>query len=143
MNIKLFFCILFFVLVSSCKTQRAKISNSGNNLMTIELGKSAKIPNSDIRILFQNIAEDSRCPAGVTCIWEGVAIVNMQAESGGKTENFQIATRDFAPKNALKFFAYKGYNFKLEDVKPRKGEKQTDSYITIRFEKLAENSSGN
>jgi hypothetical protein len=38
----------------------------------------------------------------VTCVWEGIAIVNLKANNGSETKNIQLATKDFEPKKTLK-----------------------------------------
>lgn len=131
MNIRFFFSLWLFLIMFSCKTQNAKSSDSGNPILTIEQGKSAKIPNSSISLSFNNIEEDSRCPEGMTCVWEGIAILNMEAKSADETKSFQIATKDFASKNALKSFKYKGYKLTLQNLTAPNGTETA----TIRYEK--------
>lgn len=125
--------------MTSCKTQNTQSTSPQNNDITIGFGKTVKIPDSKISLQFKSIAEDSRCPVGATCVWEGVAIINMQARSNNEIKDFQIATRDFEPKNALRSVEYNGYVFTLTDVNPKRGEKsQTESSITIHYEKAGE-----
>ena len=38
---------------------------------SLRIGESAKIKGEDLQVRFLEVTEDSRCPAGVTCIWEG------------------------------------------------------------------------
>ena len=134
MNIKLILCIPLFLLIIGCKTQNTKPETSDGPIIIMQ-NSAEKIPNSKITLTFRNIVEDSRCPADATCIWEGIAIVNLTAKYGNETQNFQIATRDFAPKNALKSFEYKGYTFTLEDVNPKPGGKKQEAFISIHYKK--------
>lgn len=122
--------------MSNCTTQsQAQTSESGNNTITIGINKTAKIPNSKINLEFKNIVEDSRCPIDVTCVWEGIAIVYVNVNSGKQTEDFQVATRDFQPKSANKSFSFSGYRFTLTDLKPYPGGKQEAKSITLKYEK--------
>jgi len=37
----------------------------------LRIGESASIRGEDLQVRFLDVTEDSRCPKGVTCIWEG------------------------------------------------------------------------
>ncbi len=37
----------------------------------LRLGQSARVGDTGVSLVFQSVAEDSRCPTGVTCVWEG------------------------------------------------------------------------
>jgi len=137
MNIKLLICAPLLLLMSNCKTQTSKSETSvvTNNTITVGLEKQAKIPNSKINLQFREITEDSRCPVDVTCVWEGIAIVNIEAHSGTEKTNFQVGTRDFLPKNVSKSFSFSGYRFTLTDLKPYPGGKQESESVTFKYEK--------
>lgn len=131
MNYKLFLFALALLLMSNCKTQ----TQNSDHTVTIGINKKASIPNSKINIEFVNVAEDSRCPVGVTCVWEGIAIVDMKATNGNEVRQFQLATKDFEPKNTNKTFSYSGYNITLQAVKPYPGGKDEAASVTIKYEK--------
>lgn len=137
MNIKAIFCVPLFFLMSNCKTQTSKTETSvvTNNTITIGLEKQAKIPNSKVSIQFKEVVEDSRCPVNVTCVWEGIAIVNVEGISGTEKTNFQVGTRDFTPKNVMKSFSFSGYRFTLTELKPQPGAKPEEATVTFKYEK--------
>ena len=136
MNLKSLLFAPVILLMSNCTTQsQAQTSESGNNTITIGINKTAKIPNSKINLEFKNIVEDSRCPVDVTCVWEGIAIVNLKANNGSETKNIQLATKDFEPKNTKKSTDFDGYKISLIDVKPYPGGKQEPKSITLKYEK--------
>ncbi len=138
MNIKLLFCVPFLLLISNCKTQTSKTETSvtTNNIIAIGLNKQVKIPNSKISLQFKDIVEDSRCPVNVTCVWEGVAIIDIDAITDGQATNFKVATKDFLPKNAAKSFSFSGYKFTLTELKPQPGGKTETASVTLKYEKL-------
>ncbi len=136
MNFKSLLFAPILLLISNCTTQsQAQTSENGNNTITIGINKTAKIPNSKINLEFKNIVEDSRCPVDVTCVWAGIAIVDVKANSGKETANFKVATRDFQPKNATKSFSFSGYRFTLTDLKPYRGGKEESESVTFKYEK--------
>jgi len=136
MNFKTLLFAPVLLLMSNCTTKsQAQTSENGNNTITIGINKTAKIPNSKINLEFKNILEDSRCPVDVTCVWEGIAIVDLKASAANETKEFQVATRDFQPKSATKSFSFSGYRFTLTDLKPYPGGKQESESVTFKYEK--------
>ncbi len=137
MNIKLLICAPLLLIMSNCKTQTSKAETSvvTNNTLTIGLEKQVKIPNSKVSLQFKEVTEDSRCPVDVTCIWEGIATVNIEGISGTQKTNFQVGTRDFLPKNVSKSFNFSGYRFTLTDLKPYPGGKEESASVTFKYEK--------
>lgn len=136
MNLKSLLFVPLLLLMGNCKPQsQSPASENGNNTITIGINKTAKIPNSKISLQFKNIAEDSRCPVDVTCIWEGIAIADMKATSGNATIDLKVATRDFQPKSASKSFSFSGYRFTLTDLKPYPGGKGASESVTFKYEK--------
>ncbi len=47
----------------------------------LRVGASAPVRGTRTRITFVAVPNDSRCPTGVTCFWEGDAIVHLRLES--------------------------------------------------------------
>ena len=137
MNIKLLFCAPLLLLMSNCKTQtsQAEATDPTNNTVTIGLEKQVKIPNSKVSIQFKDILEDSRCPVDVTCVWEGVATVDIEAVSGTQKASFQVGTRDFLPKNITKSFSFSGYKFTLTELKSQPGAKSEAASVSFKYEK--------
>jgi len=53
----------------------------------------------DYRIDFDKVVEDSRCPTGVDCVWEGRAVVGLTIVApDGKTEQTEITLKPTAVK---------------------------------------------
>jgi len=54
----------------------------------LKVGDSAKIEGADLRIGFEDVPSDSRCPRNVQCVWAGEATVVLSVRSGSeeKTE---------------------------------------------------------
>lgn len=48
----------------------------------LELGKSAQLDGTGITVTFTSV-EDSRCPTGAQCIWEGNGHVALEVRSAG------------------------------------------------------------
>jgi len=137
MNIKLLLCVPLLLLMSNCKTQTSQPETATVTGTTVKIGldKQVKIPNSKVTLKFKELMEDSRCPVDVTCVWEGLAIVNVEAVSGSTNQNFQVATRDFIQKNVTNSFSFSGYKFTLIDLKPQPGGKVEPTTVSFKYEK--------
>ena len=44
----------------------------------IEIGENIWVANELLKINFQRVAEDSRCPEGVACVWQGNGKIVLQ-----------------------------------------------------------------
>jgi hypothetical protein len=43
-------------------------------------GQTATVTGTNVRLTFERVSEDSRCPTDVTCIWEGDAVVVLKVK---------------------------------------------------------------
>ncbi len=48
--------------------------------LVLGVGEQGQLPGSDVRITFQAVLEDSRCPADVDCAWAGQARIQLLLE---------------------------------------------------------------
>jgi hypothetical protein len=49
----------------------------------LKFGQSAVAGENSLRVTFEAVKNDSRCPADVTCVWSGVVNVRLSAEAPG------------------------------------------------------------
>jgi hypothetical protein len=84
---------------------------------TLTVGASELVGPAGLRVGFDAIVGDSRCPRNVTCVWEGVATAGVWAELPGlDRETLLLSTMD-----ALTFVQerpYSIYRIRLLDVAP-------------------------
>lgn len=70
---------------------------------------------SGLRVRFASVADDSRCPVGVNCIWEGDAEVRLAVRAGGGREaEVTLHTSDRFGREAR----HVGHVFKLVALAP-------------------------
>ena len=70
--------------------------------LTLAPGESRRVPEVEATITFEAIVEDSRCPTGVTCIWEGDAAVSVRIEDAdGKPGTYTLHTADRFEREAV------------------------------------------
>ena len=59
----------------------------------IKVGQEKEVEGGDLRIAFERVAEDSRCPQGVQCVWQGNARVRLVAiDRKGECVEFDLNT---------------------------------------------------
>ncbi len=134
MNYKLFLMAPAIFMLTNCKT-KAQNDVQKNGMMTIGINKTITLPDSKVKVSFSRVAEESRCPVDVTCVWEGIAVVDLKLVNGAETKTVELATRDFEPKNVKRNVLFGGYNISLEDLKPYPGGNQEPEIIVLKYQK--------
>jgi hypothetical protein len=61
-----------------------RVKTTLNTDFYLKYGQIAYLPTENLEIKFSKIIEDSRCPAKVTCIWQGQVIVELDIIKNGK-----------------------------------------------------------
>lgn len=135
MNYKLFLMAPAIFLMTNCKTKAQNDMQNNDSTASLGINKTITLPDSKTKVTFASVAEDSRCPEDVTCVWEGIAIVDLKLVNGSETRTVQLATKDFEPKNVKKSFQYHGYTISLADVKPYPGGKPEPQTIVLKYQK--------
>jgi len=64
--ITLMLSTILFV-VSACNSDTVSLGQE----FSLRIGESASIRGEELQVKFSEVTEDSRCPTGVVCIWEG------------------------------------------------------------------------
>lgn len=119
---KPFLFIVFITLtafVNSC-------SKPGNKLEegTVELKlhdcESGIILNDDLKLCFDAVVSDSRCPANAMCIWQGTAVAKFSFTKNKETHTFDLATINMAP-TYHKDTTLMGYKIEFTNLLPYPG----------------------
>jgi hypothetical protein len=72
------------VLLASCATSpTAPRAVSLADRFTLAPGQTAQIEGTGLRVTFESVSADSRCPVDVTCVWEGDAVVIVSVQATG------------------------------------------------------------
>ena len=80
-------------------------------------GRETVVEGSGLRVKFAEVVADSRCPVGVTCVWEGDAEVRLDVAGAGGAEASQVTlhTSDRFGRESK----HAGYVFKLVSLTPQ------------------------
>lgn len=107
-----------------------------NKIIYLLEGEKIFLKEFETNIGFKNISEDSRCPEGTNCIWEGVAVANIEVMGiATRPYTLSIATTDNVSKGYSKTAAFNGNIITLKSVNPyptvKDGTKSLDNKYKI------------
>ena len=100
---KLFLSIFLFTTLTAFVNSCSKSGRTGDNLREgiIELKLSdcenGNIAGDDLKLCFDAVVSDSRCPANAVCIWQGAATASFSFTKNGKTHRFNLSTINMQP----------------------------------------------
>ncbi|MEO5874561.1 MAG: hypothetical protein ABIS86_05705 [Streptosporangiaceae bacterium] len=99
--------------------------------VTLAPGQSIRLARDGVKIKFVGVTGDSRCPRGVSCVWEGDATVTLS--DAGKT-SYQLHTN----AGAVRMVMISGHEVRLVRLspQPRAGSpiQQRDYRATLRID---------
>ena len=101
--------VILALSVIGCKSSTEPTSPSIEEEFRLKYGQSVKLKNEPLTIKFKSIVEDSRCPTGAVCVWEGNAKIVIQVSQQDVELN-----STFEPKEAI----YQEYTIRLLAVNP-------------------------
>ena len=78
----------------------------------LKYGQSTQIQGQNLSIKFKNVAEDSRCPKGAFCVWEGNAKIVLQVAQQDTSVNTSLEPRE------ITYSRYPTYTIRLVSVSP-------------------------
>lgn len=136
-NLILLFLILFNTLAFAQNTPK-------ENIKYVKITQKKCLKKSDYQIVFNELVSDSRCPEGVTCIWQGEAsaVVSLYKNSKlieDKTMVFSMKNMEENKKWFSKYLPEKQRKIKTIGVfpNPKQGVvvNKKDYYLKIGYSK--------
>lgn len=125
------FAVLFLFSLGGCAKEKPVTQTSGNTdatpvstpttpestLVTLHQGQSTPLPqHPDDALTFVDVPQDSRCPIGVQCVWEGDGTVVLAVLTAGTSDTTRIelhTSSKFATQTT-----YKDLNIRLQKLDP-------------------------
>ena len=88
------------------------------------VGDSFRVPGRALSIQFVRVVSDSRCPKGVTCIWEGDAVVAVRVIADAvEPETLELHTADVSRREGTAH----GVRVHLDRLEPLPGTERPPS----------------
>ena len=106
---------LFLFAAAAPGADRAAATDAGlDQEFEIKFGRQVLIRGEGLRISFSNVAEDSRCPEGVQCIWAGNGRVVLKLSRARRRPASLRLNTGMDPRQS----SYGGYEVKLVGLNP-------------------------
>lgn len=100
----------------------AQVSAVLDDTFTLRVGQEVTFTGEPLRIVFEEVPEDSRCPLQVTCVWEGNATVRLRVSTATASAQLVELNTTLEPRA----ISVLGYDISLERLDPYP---QSDSRI--------------
>lgn len=93
----------------------------------VQVGKSIRF-DEGAELAFQEVVEDSRCPPGVLCVWEGRAVVSLRLTAkNSASDNFSLSLHAGHPDLAESVIL--GYKLTLLSLEPESQSTGADAKV--------------
>jgi len=103
--------------------------------VTLQQGEDLLVPGTVLRVSLAAVAEDSRCPSDVVCVWEGNAKVELGIAAGSGPTSTLLLNTALEPRVA----EWNGIRVTLVDVTPYPVSTQAilagDYLVRLRLER--------
>jgi hypothetical protein len=121
--------VVFALLVLACNSSPTAPDDSGGArgaMIVVQFGNSKQV-NSDLRVSFAQVVEDSRCPASVVCVWQGNGAIRLDITTGSGSQSATLNTAGGTgfPRET----SAAGYTFTLVELDP---QRQTPDAIPMQ-----------
>jgi hypothetical protein len=127
MNLAVTFFLLFFMTGWSVPSPKVKRAALGQEFK-LRVGEQVLIKETGLKISFQSVAEDSRCPKSVDCIWAGNGKVVVHV-SGNRRKAADVELNTGLDPKEKRF---QGYDIKLVSLDPypeKPGKIKSSDYV--------------
>ncbi|WP_437918465.1 hypothetical protein [Sphingobacterium sp. LRF_L2] len=136
-------CLLSLVLfiLTGCRTKNTGRSTiihqtKDSTVIRIQEGEQFFLADEQFNVTFSQVLEDSRCPEGVNCVWEGIAAVELTLTGTyTRPQTVKIATYNLPSKNYSSTCNFNHYTLRLLKLEPYPKERlkkgRTDRYTAF------------
>jgi hypothetical protein len=119
------FVVLGVLLAVGCaQTPKAVLGES----LQLFVGEKMQVKNTDLEIEFKGVLEDSRCPQGKACAWEGKASVLTNIIQDGSADNVVLVQPGGVDGNSTERFQEYLIQFKLTPYPDSSGKPNSSEY---------------
>ena len=125
------------VLVLSSCAGNGKVKVSLGQEFSLRIGQSVVITGEDLGIKFLEVSEDSRCPKGVTCVWEGRVVALVEISTNGSTQQLELTEPGLTDAPARETFKEYEITYKVEPYPEVGREISADEYRLLITVSLA------
>jgi len=116
----IFLTIATVSLGSSCSKSGNKQLTEGTVNLKLHETAEGNLNGDRVKISFDAVVSDSRCPANAVCIWQGTATATFSFSKNGNSHRFNLSTITMAP-HYIKDTIISGYKIEFINLLPYPG----------------------
>lgn len=113
--------VLFVLLVGGCASAPGPKGVDLGEECTLAVGQSAVVAGGDLEIRFVEVLEDSRCPKGAACVWEGRVDCMVEVKEGDSSQQIKLTQSGLTDEYAEETYGDYRFAFKVEPY-PEEGK---------------------
>ena len=98
---------------------------------SLRIDQSVVITGEDLEIRFVEVSEDSRCPKGVTCVWEGRVSTVVEISADGSSQQLKLIQPGLTEKPSRETHKEYQLTFKVEPYPEEGKEIAADEYQLV------------
>lgn len=106
------------VMAHSCSKKDVELKE-GTIEIAVKRCSSGDIGGDNLRLCFDSLIGDSRCPANAVCVWEGSTVAKFSLRKNGESTSFTLATLKHGSYN--KDTVLMGYKIEFVNLSPYPG----------------------
>ncbi|MBS1549971.1 MAG: hypothetical protein JSS94_08940 [Bacteroidetes bacterium] len=139
--------LLTLFLFHSCEAQKRKSKKQTTSTVqqkkaeipmekTYDLkeGENKFFPEWETNITFKSVKEDSRCPKGVQCIWEGVGVAEIELMGiYTRPQTFNLSTQNIPTKGYTNTIDFNNITLELKSLSPEPTKNQTNADLKGKY----------
>ncbi len=99
--------VVFALLLSGCAGGTQEVSAKLGEEFSLQIGQTALLTGENMKISFQEVITDSRCPRNVTCVWAGQVSCLVRINDSGSTYDVVLTQSGLTDQHAKE--TYKQY----------------------------------
>ena len=105
--------------VELSKQEQANSAKNTAGVIYLKEGENKFLKEYEMNVTFKKMTEDSRCPEGVNCVWEGVAVAEVELMGlATRPVTVRLSTMNDAKKGHTKTQDFNGHTVSLVEVAP-------------------------
>lgn len=110
---------VMILMVNSCSKSDIEL-RGGTVGITLKRCGNGEIGGNNLKLCFDSLLSDSRCPANAMCIWQGTATAKFSLTKDHETRTFVLSTIDMPP-TYKKDTVLMGYKIEFVNLTPYPG----------------------
>jgi len=119
-NFLIILLIATIVFGNSCSKSADKRLQEGTIELKLHESAEGRIEGDKVKLSFDAVVSDSRCPANAMCIWQGAATATFSFSKNGNAHRFNLSTITMEP-NYKKDTLISGYKIEFIHLLPYPG----------------------